>query len=509
MEEHNRFIFLILLFSAMATYAQSGVLDPAFGNDGIVTTFIAGDFNSGEAAVVQPDGKIIVACQAGDAFTFKVAVARYNTDGTLDNSFGNSGTLIIPVGSARSYARNIALQDDGKIVIAAYTYDDISSDFALVRLEPFGALDDSFGNNGISIADGGGQEVLDAMTILDDGKILLAGNNHYDFLMAKFNSDGSLDTGFGVNGWVTTHFDASDSQVKDVIYQDDGKILLGGYFIDNSSGRYGIAAARLHEDGTLDETFGTSGKVSLNIGNYDDYAVAIEVQSDGKIILGGYTGADSNFGKHDFAAIRLNIDGSLDDSYGNGGIVITRVIDEGQNYVEEMLIQPDDKIILVGFAALNSDSNLAMLRLDTMGNVDLTFGNEGKVLTDIDGREDFGKAITLQPDNKIILTGFSNNNEAVAEMVVARYTNLVLETPEHQKLKFELYPNPASQFITVELNVEDTTYQVEVLDLLGKKLFSSEIQKMGKMDISTLASGAYLMRLNSKTNTNVVRFIKR
>lgn len=508
MEKHKTYILLLAMLSAIASYAQSGILDPSFGNGGIVTTYIAGDYNSGEALVVQPDGKIVVASQAGDAFTFKVAVARYNSDGTLDSSFGNSGTLIIPVGTARSYARNIALQEDGKIVIGAYTYDDVESDFALVRLHADGTLDTSFGNNGVVIADGGDQEIADAMTILEDGKILLAGNTYYNFLAAKFNEDGTLDTSFGNNGWLNIQFDGSDSQAKDVTFQNDGKILFAGYTIEISSGRYGMAAARINPDGSLDNSFGSSGRISFNIGNYDDYAVAVEVQTDGKIILGGYTGAAPNYTKHDFAAVRLNSDGSFDSSYGNWGIAIARVIDDGLNYVEEMLIQPDNKIILAGYAALNNDSNVAMLRLDTDGIVDTSFGVDGKISTDINGNDDFGKAISLQPDNKIILTGFSYTNQFVAEMVVARYDNIILGTPDYHNLEFSLYPNPAKHNISIRSNNLSSFYQIEILDMLGKKVFTSEIQKLDDIDISDLTAGTYLLRLHSRTNSNVARFIK-
>lgn len=503
------YTLLLFLISIAGTYGQSGILDTSFGNNGIVTTVISGTYNLGHTSVVQADGKIIVAGEAGESSTYKVAVVRYNTDGTLDGSFANSGTLIVQVGSARSYARNIAIQPDGKIVIGAYTYDDIASDFALVRLNADGTLDSSFGTNGITIVDNGSHEVVDAMTILNDGKILLAGNNYDNFLAARFNTDGSLDTSFGTNGWTTTIFDSSYGQVKDATSQNDGKILLSGFASDISTGRHKIAVARFNTDGTIDSTFGTSGQVSFNIGSFDDYGAGVAVQTDGKIMIGGYTILDSNFSKYDFAAVRLNSDGTFDDSYGTNGIVVTSVIDNGRNYAEQMLIQPDNKTVLMGFVGVGSnDDDMGMVRFDIDGNLDATFGTGGKVTTDVNGRYDYGKAIAIQPDHKIILTGYSYTSAGVAEIVVARYDNFLLGTNDYKNMEISLYPNPAKEQITIEMSDNTLNYQVDILDMVGKKVFSSEIQKVGQIDVSALAAGTYLIKLNSENKSTVVRFVK-
>ena len=505
----KQYLLLALLAATFGIYGQSGVLDPSFGNNGIVTTVISGTYNLGHTAVVQPDGKIIVAGEAGESSTYKVAVARYNTDGTLDTSFGNSGTLLVTVGTARSYARNIAVQPDGKIVIGAYTYDDIAGDFAVVRLNADGTLDNSFGTNGITIIDNGSHEVVDAMTLLSDGKILLAGNNYDNFLAARFNTDGSLDTSFGTNGWATTVFDSSYSQVKDATTQNDGKILLSGFASDIATGRHSIAIARFNTDGTIDSTFGTSGRVSFNIGSFDDYGAGVAVQTDGKIIIGGYTILDSNFSEYDFAAVRLNSDGTFDNSYGTNGIAITSVIDNGRNYAEQMLMQPDNKVVLMGFVGAGSnDDDMGMVRFDTDGNLDATFGTGGKVTTDVSGRYDYGKAIAMQPDHKIILTGYSYTNAGVAEIVVARYDNFILGANDSQNIEFRLYPNPANDRINIEMSDALLNYQVEILDSMGKKIFSSEIQKIGHINVSALAAGTYFIKLHSENRSSVVRFVK-
>ena len=502
------YLLLLAMFPTLALYPQSGVLDPSFGNDGIVTTVITGSYNLGQASVVQPDGKIIVAGEAGEPSPFKVAIARYNPDGTLDTSFGSGGTLLIQVGPAKSYARNLALQPDGKIVVGAYTYDDVAGDFAVLRLNADGTPDSSFGTNGMTIVDNGSHEVVDAMAIAADGKIVLAGNDYTNFLATRFNTDGSLDTTFGSNGWAAIAFADSDSQVKDIVFQNDGKLILAGFSFNLSLGRYSMAAAKLNEDGSLDPSFGTDGQIAFNIGTSDDYAVAVAIQTDEKIVLGGYLYVGTNPMRYDLAAVRLNTDGTFDTTYGNNGIAINRVIDDGQNYTENMLLQADDKVVLAGYAAGTADHNLIMLRFDSDGNVDTSFGANGKVNTDLDGRPDFGKAISIQPDDKIILAGYSYATSGVGEIVVARYDNNVLGTTDFQNNEFLLYPNPANDHITIALGDTSPKYEIGIYDVLGKKLLSSEIAKTGNIDVSAFAPGTYLVKVNSHNNTSIIRFIK-
>ena len=502
------YTLVVLLFSLMVSHGQSGILDTSFGTDGIVLTQVSATYNFGMATVVQPDGKIIVAGYAGTPSTYKAAVIRYNTDGTLDNSFGNAGKLIIPVGSAKSYAMDVALRDDGKIVLGARTYNNVSGDFALIRLNEDGSFDGSFGTNGIVIASTGGSDVSSSILIADDGKILLAGDSDDNFSVAKFNTDGTLDTSFGTNGWSITIFDDSSSFIQQIAFQNDGKIVMGGFAV-NSVGRYQMAAARMNADGTLDNSFGNGGKVSFNFGVDQDFATAVAIQSDGKIVLGGHTYITSNPRlSYDFAVVRLNTDGNMDTTYGNNGVATAQIVNEA-NYTNGMIIQADDKIVLAGRTVSGFEYDLAMVRFDTEGNLDTTFGNAGKVSTDVNGREDHGYAIALQSDNKIILAGYSYPAGADdSAIVVARYTNDALGTEDFQNVDFRLYPNPAREQLTIEMNDASSIYQLAIFDMLGKKVFNTEIQKMGQIDVSVLATGTYLVKLNSNSQTTTVRFVK-
>lgn len=501
-------IYSLLFFLASLTVAnsQSGTLDTSFGNDGIVLTEITTDHSFGDATVVQADGKILVAGYAGAPSTYQMAVARYNTDGSLDTSFGNNGTLRFPVGTAKSYVLDMALQNDGKIVLGGYTYDNVSSDFAIVRLNTDGSFDNTFGSAGITILDDGGRELAEVISILEDGQILIAGDKDDNFAVARVNADGSLDTTFGVNGWAVTQFDTNQSWVKDIAVQNDDKIVLTGMLINGTS-TFEIATARLNADGSADNSFGTNGKVRFNIGNGNDFSEGVAVQEDGKILIGGHKWIANLDQRHDFAMVRLNANGSFDTTYGNNGISTVQIVD-GSNYSRDMLLQPDGKAILVGFTVFQGEYDMAMMRFGTDGILDTTFGTDGTVSTDVLGREDYGTAVTLQPDGKIVFAGYSYTAQGDASFVVARYNNTLLGTEDYQNVEFRLYPNPAREQLTIEMNDASSTYQLEIIDMLGKKVYNTEIQKMEQVDVSALATGTYLVKLNSNLQTTTVRFVK-
>lgn len=247
--------------------------------------------------------------------------------------------------------------------------------------------------------------------------------------------------------------------------------------------------------------------VSFNIGNGNDFSEALAIQDDGKILLRGHKWI-SNIGlKHDLAVVRLNEDGTFDNAYGDNGVTTAR-LEDGPNYSDDIVLQDDGKVIIAGYSVRETEYNLAMARFDTNGNLDSTFGVDGMVSTDFNQREDYGTAITLQPDNKIILAGYSYALTGGSEVIVVRYDNVVLGTEDFQNVKFNLFPNLANSQITVQLSDASTSYKLEIYDVSGKKVYASEIQNTANINVSDFASGAYLVKLTSDSNSSVVRFVK-
>jgi len=392
-------------FNLSTSLLADGNLDPTFGDAGKVTTDF-GDIDFGFAVALQKDGKIVVAGTADAGVTTgDFAVLRYNRDGSLDSTFGTGGKVTTNFGGSDA-GLGVILQKDGKIVVAGGADAGVTSDFAVARYNRDGSLDVSFGTGGLVTTDFGGTDLGNAVALQKDGKIVVAGQTSGDFAVARYNTDGSLDTTFGVGGLVITDFAGVD-QGRSVAIQKDGKIVVAGHTDD---GDLDFAVARYNRDGSLDTSFGTGGTVITTFGGTDDQGFAVVLQKDGKIVVAGRSNAEG----FDFAVARYNTDGSLDVSFGTGGLVIT---DIGGGFAggRAVALQKDGKIVVAG---IGGDEDFVVARYNTDGSLDTTFGTGGLVTTDFGGI-DTGFALALQKDGKIVVTGTSNNEDfAVARYVV-------------------------------------------------------------------------------------------
>ncbi len=304
-----------------------------------------------------------------------------------------------------------------------------------------GDIDTTFGTGGRVTTDfGTNYDDAKAVAIQSDGKIVAAGRSlnsagDYDFALARYNTDGTLDTAFGTGGKVTTDFvdivgkcdvwGCNDNDVANAVaIQSDGKIVVAG----DVGRRDSFALARYNTDGTLDTSFGTGGKVSTytTVGygapgytSGDAFsggsANAIAIQSDGKIVVAGYIGCSLQqvCNQFDFALVRFNTNGSLDATFGSGGIVVTAV-GEGSDfdYANAVAIQTDGKIVAAGTTGPSSGyggttDKFALVRYNTNGTLDTAFGAGGKVTTTIGTYSSNAYAIALQTDGKIVATGRS------------------------------------------------------------------------------------------------------
>ena len=302
----------------MRLHGQAGTLDSDFGGDGIVTTSIGGA-TYGRAIALQTDGKILVAGGA-ELSTTDFAVARYFPDGSLDPSFSGDGVSTIGL-SDTDMANAVAVQTDGKILLAGYYTIGASRYFAVARLNTDGSADSGFGLNGHTFAQVGEgtapfEEEARAICLQPDGKILVAGSadngTHNDFGLLRFNTNGALDESFSFDGKVVTSFGAQNNGANAIALDPNGHIVVAGY--SNAD----IAVARYNADGQLDNTFGTNGKLTTGNGTGSiESGTAVQVTPEGKILVGGYSG--SGFAS-DFILVRYTSGGTLDPTFSSGGI---------------------------------------------------------------------------------------------------------------------------------------------------------------------------------------------
>lgn len=288
----------------LARYNIDGSPDSSFDNDGKVIT----DFGSSESAyatVLLPNGKILVVGISGNS----LALARYKVNGKLDKSFGLNGKITTYLGNfANAYAA--VIKPNGKIIVAGEIFNGSNNDFVLVQYLSNGIVDSSFGTNGKVITDLGSYEEAHSIALLPDGKILVAGfiynGTDNDFALLRYRSNGKTDSSFGTNGLVTTDINGEDKG-KTVIVQDNGKILVAGYSY------YNFELVRYKSNGELDKTFGTNGIVITNFNN-PKFSVCrlggAAIQSDGKIVLAG-SAVIELYPKSKIAVARYNGDASL------------------------------------------------------------------------------------------------------------------------------------------------------------------------------------------------------
>lgn len=281
---------------ALARLNTDGSLDPSFGTGGKVTTPLAGGVGAGLAGVLQPDGRIVVLGSTGAAADPVVALARFNTDGSLDPAFGTAGQVSVPLaGPFRAHA--LALQPDGKILIAGSSGPSGGPfDFGLIRLLPGGGLDTSFDGDGLATSDFGGTENAFSAMVLGDGRIVLAGYRTFpatDFALVRYLSNGSLDTTFGTGGLAAA--DSGASEIADrMIVQPNDKLLVAGW--TNDLGSYDFILARFNPDGTHDTTFGASGFLRTDFSASWDEAHGLAIAGPDRVLAAGFTlGSNRDF----------------------------------------------------------------------------------------------------------------------------------------------------------------------------------------------------------------------
>jgi uncharacterized delta-60 repeat protein len=409
-----------------------GDLDVSFGTNGLVYTDIgtaSGD--KAYAVALQDDGKIVVAGASNDGTQDDFAVARYTTIGILDTDFSTDGKLTTPVGSTDDVAYAVAVQPDGKIVVAGSTFNGVDNDFALARYTITGTLDLGFSTDGLVTTAISGDDVARSVAIQTDGKIVVAGFANEDFAVVRYNEDGTLDeANFGSGtGIVTTDFFGALDQAHGLAIQPaDGKLVVAGFSDIDESEEF--AVGRYLTTGALDTaTFGSGTGVATTdfVTNSTDQAYSVALQPDGKIVLAGFinTGAGAT---DDFGLARFTATGELDGSFGTNGRVVTSLTgNDDQAY--SVGIQPTGRIVLAGFSdnAAITFQDFSLARYTSTGTLDTSFGLSGIVTTDlgtinnVSATADQAYALAIQPDNKIVVAGFSDYPSGNDNFAIVRY----------------------------------------------------------------------------------------
>ena len=400
-------------------------LDPSFGVAGKADTTERGNASTAfggdrSGMALQADGKIVM---VGGTFTDFI-LARFNADGSLDTGFGVDGKVRTDMGSGLKLeeALAVAVQSDGRIVVAGHTSipaqppaPQLPPTFAIARYNSDGSLDTSFGTGGK--VSGSVNGIARAVAIQPDGKIVLAGDFERvlsngeivsDFTLARFNANGSLDMPFGTSGTgqVATDIGNAANSGLNLVLQANGAMVVSGKPLGNQPGFDHTDVVRYNANGTPDTSFGNGGKLTLA---GVDVGQGLVVQPDGKLVLVGTMLQAAAPATSRFVLMRLMADGSPDTSFGTAGTASTALSENAS--ASGLALQADGKLVVVGTRALSANPNFIVARYNTNGALDTSFGNgTGSLSVDFFGFADIGENVLVQPDGKIVVSGQATHN---------------------------------------------------------------------------------------------------
>jgi uncharacterized delta-60 repeat protein len=405
-------VVLAALVASAPSLAAIGDLDPSFSKNGKVMTDFGGN-NFASSVAIDAQGRLVVAGRSGGGAHF--ALARYTRDGSLDTSFSGNGKVRTDFGAY--YAISVAIDSQNRIVVAGYG--NAGGRFALARYKPNGSLDTSFSGDGLVRTAIGDYAWSRSVAIDPQDRVVVAGQSisrlppgdlrGYDFALARYKPDGSLDGSFGADGKVTTDFSGGNDSAHSIAIDSQGRIVAAGFNGTPESELGDFALARYKPNGSPDPSFGTGGKVTTHIGGSAS-ARSATIDSQGRIVAAGE--AQHVLGSNDFALARYNPNGSLDTSFSGNGTVMT---DFGNSDVaNSVAIDSQGRIVAAGYKG--DGFSFALARYKPNGRLDSSFGGDGRVRTHFKGGAG-AYSVAIDSKSRIVAAGGASRAFALARYI--------------------------------------------------------------------------------------------
>ena len=527
-------------------YNQDGSIDAGFGNNGTVKILISreGSFNS---VLYKEDGKILSSgsIQSDDYTHANIILVQCFPDGRVDSSFGENGIVITDYG-VNFRTRSMAIQPDGKIVITgerSSNVNDLNKTF-VIRYNTDGTLDNSFGNEGKVITAYDLEVNSRKIIVQADGKILTSGTYGYldyspSYMATRYKADGKLDNNFGENGVAFSGDFGVNPQgywytdMHDMVLQSDNKIIVGGK--TGTNGQFNTGLCRFNSDGSLDMSFGIEGKVITSVGNFQTPTYGIALQPDGKIIAGGEYSPKAQSYIY-FSMFRYQPNGMLDSSFGENGRVTTP---EAGKYAgaEKVILQPDQKILLLGaandgysIARYFNDNVLAANFKDVkaVANKDaitITWQTLNETGTKSFTVERSGNANDYVVINTVPAKGVASNYSYTDKNPLsgtsyyrirenaANGTNTfspVVKVVFNDNGVISLYPNPAKNTVTVKGLNKSIIATIRITDMNGREISKQNFTQSSSatLNIRALAQGSYFVLVEQNGKVTKLRIVK-
>ena len=521
-------LIFTLIWICSSLFGQDGTLDTSFGNNGTVS-FPVGNDDSRIFAITKAGDKLVTAGFFNVGGTEQFTLFQFNLDGSVDTNFGSTGMAVPTQGPGNGRATCIAVQNDGKIVAGGWSRYGNKDQYFLFRVLADGTMDQSFGAAGVVTGNFSGssfaEDEINALRILSDGKIVVAGRSYNgsndDVFVACFNEDGSLNASFGTdNGYSIIDFGVNPPyELAEALEVDNqGNIFVGGSIDTGFNTEDAFFVLKMNSQGVIDNAFGDNGKVVKDLG---DSVVAglndIDIDAQGRIVTAG--GAfNTSEADNNFFLTRYLSNGTIDNSFGTDGVTI---LERGDNEsVLDVKVLANGDIIAAGSTG-GFGSQFAMVRLTDSGNQDLTFGNNGWALTMIEST--FNGIESIVVDGDCIYAGGFGRGADIYNMAMAKYKNEGMSSSvEGISVADDLlniYPNPIIENFSIEFElIQNTTINIQMIDASGKRTFSllptqNVTAGAQKFDFNTpkdMPKGNYFILLNFDNTviSKKVQFIK-
>lgn len=486
-------LFWGILFLPLVGFAQPGTLDVTFDLDGKKYFGFGSQNDYGEFVLIQTDGKIIAGGKSsltGGNLSF--SLARMLPDGSFDATFGTAGKVTTTYGTQGFEAVSGALQTDGKIVVIGTSFINAglgTAQVAVVRYNTDGTLDTSFDTDGIALTQiaASNEDFGKTVKIQPDGKIVVAVqsriNLNWDFVLVRYNTNGSLDTTFDTDGIARTILPSQEA-IYDIALQNDGKIVATGYKAGTNDD---LCIARYNSNGSLDTTFAVNGFFIYDFASNHNYGASVAITSDDKIIIGGRYQNTSFFSP--FVA-KLNSNGTFDTSFDSDGILILTT-DES---ISDVALQSDDKIITFG----TSNSKFGVWKLQSNGSFDTTFGTNGKAEALVNGSLSFGHSGAIQPDGKIVVIGMAFDTQFLKYGLVRFNNNAPLANAVFSEESFVVFPNPSNGTFYIQNSNELNFKDVAIYNFIGQKV--TAFKMISAIQEVHLEQGIYFVEIGNGHN---------
>jgi uncharacterized delta-60 repeat protein len=469
---------------------SDGTPESTFDNDGRRTEDPGYRTAIARGRVVQPDGKLVVAGFTNtDSTGNDFAVMRYNVNGSLDATFGDGGKAMIDFGSVNEDAWGVALMSDGRIVVAGTRADPSSGgfDYAIARLSASGFIDNSFNGNGkLVVPVGTDNDSATGVAVQPDNKIVVVGTvdvsaNNTDFGIVRINENGTLDMSFGTggSGKAIVPVGQERDEARGVKIQPDGKIVVAGTIAIQQN--IDFAVVRLTTGGTPDNQFGSLGRQITPVGPNADQVQSVALQSDGKILVAGYTIGPTGT-TADAAIVRYTTSGAPDNTFDQDGIVKTSM-SPTVSAATAITTQPDGKIVIGGGAAFGQQYKFAAARYLSNGALDDTYGIGGKAVFDIDGGSELAWAVAIDPQGRTVIAGDAQNLFGVVRLkgdIASRKTAFDFDGDSKSDLSI-FRPGPAEWWV---LKSSDNGNFAAQFGVTTDKVAAADFTGDGKTDIA-------------------------